>query len=92
MAAEVARIFPDSTVEITKPRNDDGHWWLDAKINGQWVTVQWIQSKGFGLTAREDVAYGTGADEFIVREFSAMERLLHLLRTGEKTVEPAPCF
>lgn len=91
IAAEVTRLIPGSSVETTRPRLETGVWWLDAKVEGQWVTVQWSgDTDSFGITARDDVSYGIGADEFEKDPAKALARVLYLLRSKEKTKDPCP--
>jgi ribosome-binding protein aMBF1 (putative translation factor) len=54
------------------------------------LVVQWRPAQGFGVStpALENSDYGSGTDEVYTDSVGAMDRIIHLIETGESTVPP----
>ncbi len=89
LAAQIREAIPKADAEVYKPRAGAGGWMLDVTYNTahgeRFVVVQWSKSDGFGIaTPDEDWQYGEVPGEYHDDPDVALERVLHLLRTGEK--------
>ncbi len=88
MADSVRRRVRGVEVKIDPPENPLATWYLDATRGDSAVVVDWRPRDGFGVSASEekDIGYGDYApDEFYEDAEAAQARVMHLLRTGEKT-------
>jgi DNA-binding XRE family transcriptional regulator len=88
MAENLRRKVRGAKVTIDPPQNPLATWHLDATHGGAAVVVDWRPSHGFGISASEEKDSGSGdsaPDEIYEDADEAQARVLHLLRTGEKT-------
>jgi hypothetical protein len=84
---DIERALPRVEVQLRHPREEDGHWWLDATYDGHVVAVEWSPRRGFGIcTDDSEAGYGEGSDEILEnREVVAnrvVEPLVQRARTG----------
>lgn len=83
--------FPAGLFEVDAPARADGVWFLDATVAGHTVAVQWQRGgKGFGITATTEVGYGEGVHEVVLDGDAAFERIVALLTSRRRTLQPAP--
>ena len=80
--------FPKAVFELDEPTRVNGAAFLDARLNGHSVTVEWRKKKGFGISSRSDVGYGEGVDEIYTSEEDAFKRVVSLLLSRTKTLPP----
>ena len=54
------------------------------------LVIQWWPREGFGVStpSLDDSDYGSGPDEIYTDMAEAMDRVVHLVETGESTVLP----
>jgi DNA-binding Xre family transcriptional regulator len=75
----IRKSFPAASCALDAPEKLAGSWFLDIRLADYWLNVEWQQKRGFGLTARNDVVYGEGADEAYPDFGPAVRRVLGLL-------------
>jgi DNA-binding XRE family transcriptional regulator len=80
---------PEAKLELDRPEQGGGTWWLDVSSGKRALTVEWTPSMGFGVSSLPSEGFGEGPDEFFDDEAQALARVEHLLRTGEHTRPPA---
>lgn len=89
---ELIKRLPGAVTTLESPIVSTGSHWLDAQFDGNSVVIEWRPSRGFGLSSTplqgEDYGLGEGPDEVYDNEEEAIERLLQLLRDGERTLAP----
>ena len=67
----------------------DGPFTLDFFNSvGHILNVIWWPRRGFGLSSPASHGYGEGVDEMYSNVDEAIERVIHLLRTGSETSSP----
>ncbi len=74
--------------EIRGPKSADGHWWLDATLEGHRISIEWSPRHGFGVSAVNDgrsIGYGEGHDETYETLEETADRVIRLLRAKEDT-------
>jgi len=77
------------STKLRRPRDPEGTWWLDASLRGHDVTIEWSPRRGFGISASFlGDGYGEGPEETFKNLSDAVERTVHLLRSGENTSPP----
>lgn len=48
---EILKRFPFSSAVVDRPKTTTGSWWLDVKLAGKWVVVEWRPGRdGFGVS------------------------------------------
>lgn len=82
------RRFPDAAVVVDVPSRADGMWFLDVKLKGHSLVLQWSRQRGFGLSAGRAAAFGEGPDEIYKSAARACERAVALLLSGGSTDLP----
>lgn len=86
---EICHALPETSTKLRRPRNPNGEWWLDVKLNDYQVTIQWSLQRGFGVSASGlGDGYGEGPDEVFERPHEILARVVELLRTKTPTVPP----
>ncbi|HEX3364574.1 hypothetical protein [Phenylobacterium sp.] len=78
-------------VEVDRPADPAGEWWLDFDLDGMSASVSWSKARGFGLFTREDdVGIGDRPDELFREPQQASLRLLQLAASWKKTAARPP--
>ena len=77
--------FPTSELELDPAATAKGGWFLDARLAGHHVVVEWRPDSGFGVTSDPELAYGEGADEVFAGEGAALSRVIELLESRLRT-------
>ncbi len=77
--------FPAAELELDAAETRTGGWFLDARLAGHHVVVEWRLDRGFGITSDSELAYGEGADELFTDEGAALSRAIELLETRGRT-------
>lgn len=77
--------FPAAETELDPAATATGGWFLDVRLAGHHVVVEWRRGRGFGVTSNPEIAYGPGADEIIADEKEALKRVAELLETRGRT-------
>jgi DNA-binding XRE family transcriptional regulator len=87
---ELARRFPNLTVAIDEPADDQGSWFLDVRRDDGIppVVVEWRPDRGFGVSAPEADDYGSGPDELYPNAKAAFDRVVRLVLSGGRTEPP----
>src|SRR5262245_11304493 len=87
IAKKLEERFPKARLALDEPEDHNASWWLDVMLNQATVTIQWRVGRGFGVLARKAL-YGEGPDEIYQSSDELVERVSHLLMTGESTSPP----
>jgi DNA-binding XRE family transcriptional regulator len=85
---ELSKRLPGVAVTLDSPKDPSGSYWLDGRFQGNAVVVEWRPSMGFGVSSVPSEGYGEGPDEFYDDWSSALERIIRVLRDGERTHPP----
>lgn len=80
--------FPTAEITVDSPESNGGSWFLDVKLNGYSLVVEWRRKRGFGIVAGREVDYGEGADEIYRTRQSTARRILELLESRSPTLPP----
>jgi len=86
---DVLRAVPSAALRLREPRDPQGVWWLDARVDDHHVVVQWSPRRGFGVSASaiED-GYGEGPEETYDDVEAASARVINLLERRSFTSPP----
>ncbi|HEY4182680.1 MAG TPA: helix-turn-helix domain-containing protein [Kofleriaceae bacterium] len=85
----IERSLAGIETSLRKPRKENGHWWLTVKFKERVVRVEWVPTRGFGISTLEpDTAYGEGPDELFGDPAGASRRVVELLRSGQRSIPP----
>lgn len=79
--------FPGAELSIDEPDSEVGHWYVDITLQDQHITIVANKAHGFGVTARDGVAYGEGSDETYRTVRDVFDRIKRLLLSGAHTQE-----
>jgi len=85
---KLRRRFPDASVTVDAPSRADGVWFLDVRLQGHGVAVQWSRRLGFGVSAGRAATYGEGPDEAHADAAGVYDRAVALLLSGGSTSAP----
>lgn len=88
LRAQIQERFPDGSYTLLKPRTQTGSWWLDARLNGYVLTIEWRPSRGFGLSTPTEGDAFLGPDEVYQDADAAYERAKALLLSQTRTKPP----
>jgi hypothetical protein len=88
---DLARRFPDITIEIDPPADASGLWQLDVRPGGgsPWIVVEWQPDLGFGISTPGADDYGTRPDEAYPNAKAAYDRVTRLILSGGRSEPPA---
>lgn len=88
LADEVRKAVPTAKLTVHKPRDkENGGWVIDAELGKHCVVVEWTKVGGFAIsTPADDEPYGSVAGEVRRDARVALERVAHLLKTGEQAL------
>jgi DNA-binding transcriptional regulator YiaG len=84
----LAARFPGAALAIDKAETETGSWFLDARLNGYDLVIDWRPGRGFGLSTPADAVYGQGPDEVHEDADAAYERAKALLLSQTPTRPP----
>jgi len=85
----VREAVPKAWTRLRRPRNPQGQWWLDTKMDGHVVTIAWSPRRGFGISSSSfGDGYGEGAEETYEERQQATARVIELLASQQHTVPP----
>jgi DNA-binding transcriptional regulator YiaG len=87
---QLRKRFPEASIQIDRPKNRSGIWYLDIKQEAHPVMIQWQEGKGFGVSSSSAPGYGEGADEAYQDEEATYGRAVSLLLSGTFTSPPEP--
>lgn len=85
----LAERFPKASLEIDRPATATGSWWLDIRLQGYLLVVEWRSGKGFGLSTPTNDDFGQGPDEVYQDVDTAYARAKALLLSQTPTKPPA---
>ena len=74
--------FSGVGIEVDTPRHASSLWYVDIKLGKKLITVQWLESKGFGLCYQYDYelyGYGEGPEELYPDVESCFSRVASIL-------------
>ena len=85
---ELRERLPGVDLELDPAETSTGGWFLDARLDGHHVAIEWRPRGGFGITSSAMLGYGEGADETVSEtdEHAAFARVVELLTTRARTV------
>lgn len=84
-AKRLQQVLPRVEVEVDRPRDGGGTWWVDASLGDHRVTIDWRPRRGFGVSSASSDSYGERSDEVYSDLERTVRRVAALLRTGAKT-------
>ncbi len=87
----LAEVIPDVEVEIDRPANARGEWWLDVACDGFHSSVAWRPDHGFGVFTSPP-GFGEKPDEIYRPPALAAKRLGQLAGQWHDSVESAPLW
>ncbi len=79
--------LPGVVAQLDPAETNSGAWWLDLKLGGHSVTVEWKPKSGFGISTGQD-SYGEGSDEVFSDLKKAEQRIAELLEEKRETRPP----
>lgn len=85
----LANRFSDASLAIDSPDADTGTWFLDARLQGHLVVVQWRADRGFGISTPTRDDFGSKPHELYDCADAAYERARALLLSQTPTRPPA---
>lgn len=88
LAKQIQRTIPGVTLDLDKSTVPTGSWWLDVTTKGRTVVIEWRPDKGFGISTASSAGYGEGPHEIHLDEEMVLDRVTHLLVSGETTLSP----
>lgn len=78
--------LPTTTTKLDEPvSSENGMWWLNLSFHDNKVVVQWSEKMGFGISASDEPGYNCGPDEIFKDYNEAADRVVHLLKSGDRT-------
>jgi DNA-binding transcriptional regulator YiaG len=90
LQGRLAARFPDAVLAIDRPATETGSWWLDARLQGHLVVVEWRPERGFGISTPSKDDYGSKPHEVFEVADSAYDRLVELLLSQTRTIPDQP--
>ncbi len=84
----IHKAFPTAQIEVSEPASPDGFGFLDISLKGSSITVQWQQPNLFGVSTPEEHGYGEKPDEIYYNIEQTVDRIIHLLQSGQRTASP----
>jgi hypothetical protein len=91
LKADLLTELPGLSANLDEPMDPQGKWWIDLKYQGHCVTVEWMPSIGFGVSAPTPetvVGYGEGPEEALHSLAETRDRVLYLLKYKTYTQPP----
>ncbi len=86
---DIRQKLPEARTKLRRPRNPEGEWWLDTKLEQHDVTVQWTPRLGFGISASMlGDGYGEAPEETYSTAKDATHRIIELLSNKGHTTPP----
>ncbi len=86
---QIQEQVPSAELELDRPKQPSGRWWLDVRLGKRAVNVEWRPSVGFGVSSVPSSGYGEGPHEFYDSVDGAVDRIVQVLRHGARTSPPA---
>lgn len=81
---QISAEFPDARLEVSRPRFESGMWMLDIYLGDRALAVDWIDTRGFGISELADSTYGEGVDEIVASSEAVIARIKQLLTTEDR--------
>ncbi|HEX2079540.1 MAG TPA: XRE family transcriptional regulator [Longimicrobium sp.] len=78
--------FPDASLTMDRPESETGTWWLDARVQGHLVVIQWRPDRGYGISTPTRDDYGSKPHELYDCADAAYKRAVDLLLSQTRTV------
>src|SRR5438876_1980200 len=85
---QLQKRFPRAEISLDSPSKPRGTWYLDIKLNGHFVVVQWRADTAFGVSCSAESNFGEGADEVYQDLEAVYGRVLSLLLSRSYTSPP----
>ena len=77
---DIERALSRVEAKLRRPREEGGHWWLDATYDGRDAIVEWSPRRGFGVSTDDpEAGYGEGPDEILADCETVAKRVVELL-------------
>lgn len=80
--------LPGASTQLDTPDRPEDRWWVDLKLRGHGVTVEWRQDWGFGISAPATSGFGEAPEEHIMDMQLAASRVIELLSNRRNTTPP----
>ena len=77
--------FAEASLAIDAPGLDTGTWFLDARLQGHLVVVQWRVDRGFGISTPTRDDFGAKPHELYETLDAAYDRVVELLLSQTRT-------
>jgi DNA-binding XRE family transcriptional regulator len=84
LAEQIRKQVPQVDIELHPPSGKGKVWWIDAKLRGSCVVIEWSKEEGFGLSTPTEDDYGSAANEVYADADEALARTIQLLKHREK--------
>lgn len=78
--------FPGASLTMDQPESETGTWWLDARVQGHLVVIQWRPDRGYGISTPTRDDYGSKPHELYDCADAAYRRAVDLLLSQTRTV------
>jgi DNA-binding XRE family transcriptional regulator len=90
LRGDLAKRFPDVTMELDEPADERGPWFLDVRRGDDLppIVVEWRPDRGFGVSTPGGDDYGTGPDEVYPNVKAAFDRVVRLVLSGGRSEPP----
>ena len=70
---------PLAELAVDHADKPDGDWWIDARANGELITVFWASKSGFGFSTQDPIGYGEKPNEVYASAAMAATRFVQLM-------------
>ncbi|WP_159396706.1 helix-turn-helix domain-containing protein [Sorangium cellulosum] len=88
LARGIKERLPNAEISLDPPSEAGGAWWLDVRMDGRSVVVEWRPRVGFGVSSTPSDGYGEGQDELYDTTEGALARIVEVLEEGVRTQPP----
>ena len=85
LAKQIQLEIPRAEVVLDRPASGSGIWHLDVNAGDRAVVVIWKPKKYFGVSTPSSIAYGEMSHESYKDRLSTIQRVVQLLKSGQKT-------
>jgi len=80
LSCSLRETMPDAIVDVDRPRDPKGEWWIDISCGDFLSSVAWRESFGFGVFTSQ-ASFAERPDEIYKRPDHAAKRLCQILKS-----------